>query len=375
MADNSARIQAYNSYYNHAMEEFKAGNMADAKELFIKAATVANEISINSPYMQVKSEYYQLAQKCLDAANNKCIRKETLAKAVGGGDDALATFTPVENDTEINFDKVAGLDEVKEEIKLHVIEPLLNPELANMYKIKAGSKILMYGPPGTGKTFVSRAISGEVDAVFYAVNCQDLISKYMGESSKALTSLFESAQKHERAVIFFDEFDSVASKRSDATSGADAESARFVASFLTLVDGFKKSKTNKMLLLIAATNRPWALDPAMLRGGRFDTHIYVTIPDQKAREFLVEGELEGILKAPDVDLKKLAQALDGFGGGDIVSICQKIRLEAYKNSVKSGRPQPITLADCKKIIGNTRNVITASELAKFEAFKAGKEVK
>ena len=130
-----------------------------------------------------------------------------------------------------------------------------------------------------------------------------------------------------------------------------------------------------MLLLIAATNRPWALDPAMLRGGRFDTHIYVTIPDQKAREFLVEGELEGILKAPDVDLKKLAQALDGFGGGDIVSICQKIRLEAYKNSVKSGRPQPITLADCKKIIGNTRNVITASELAKFEAFKAGKEVK
>ena len=325
--------------------------------------------------MQVKSEYYQLAQKCLDAANNKCIRKETLAKAVGGGDDALATFTPVENDTEINFDKVAGLDEVKEEIKLHVIEPLLNPELANMYKIKAGSKILMYGPPGTGKTFVSRAISGEVDAVFYAVNCQDLISKYMGESSKALTSLFESAQKHERAVIFFDEFDSVASKRSDATSGADAESARFVASFLTLVDGFKKSKTNKMLLLIAATNRPWALDPAMLRGGRFDTHIYVTIPDQKAREFLVEGELEGILKAPDVDLKKLAQALDGFGGGDIVSICQKIRLEAYKNSVKSGRPQPITLADCKKIIGNTRNVITASELAKFEAFKAGKEVK
>ena len=101
----------------------------------------------------------------------------------------------------------------------------------------------------------------------------------MGESSKQLDALFEEAQKNERAIIFFDEMDAVASKREDATGGVDAEMARFVATFLTKVDGFKKSKTCKMLLLIGATNRPWALDPAMCRGGRFDTHIYVGLPD------------------------------------------------------------------------------------------------
>ena len=123
----------------------------------------------------------------------------------------------------------------------------LSIELAKKYKINAGGKILLYGPPGTGKTFIARAIAGEVDAKFYAVNCQDMISKYMGDSSKMLDSLFETALKNERAIIFFDEFDSVASKRESESGGVDAEMSRFVATFLTKVDGFKKSKTNKFV--------------------------------------------------------------------------------------------------------------------------------
>ena len=240
-----------------------------------------------------------------------------------------------------------------------------------MYKIEPGAKILLYGPPGTGKTFIARAIAGEVDAKFYAVNCQDLISKYMGDSSKKLDELFETAQKDERAIIFFDEFDSVASRRSDSSDGVDAEMARFVATFLTKVDGFKKSKTNKMLLLIAATNRPWALDPAMLRGGRFDTHIYVGVPDQAAREFLVNKVLKGLPMEEDVDLKKLASVLQGYGGGDITAICEKIKLNTYMRSLKAGAPQKISRDDCNSVLLTSHNMITKEDLVKFERFRNG----
>ena len=146
--------------------------------------------------------------------------------------------------------------------------------------------------------------------------------------------------------------------------------ARFVATFLTKVDGFKPS-ANKMLLLIAATNCPWALDSAMLRGGRFDTQIYVGVPDQAAREFLVHKVLDGIERDEEVDLSKLAWALEGYGGGDVTAICERIKLEPYKREVSTGEPQKITRDDCNKILTNSRNVITQEELEKFTAYRNG----
>jgi len=320
-------------------------------------------------------EYHKLAVKMLDFAKTKCVKTEPV-RATGVDEEANSkpSFTSASTANGITFDDVAGLEDVKEQIIFHVLEPMRNPELAEAYGIKPGGKILLYGPPGTGKTFIARAIAGEVNATFYAVNCQDLISKYMGDSSKQLDKLFDEAQQNERAIIFFDEFDSVASKRGDGTSGVDAEMARFVATFLTKVDGFKKSETCKMLLLIAATNRPWALDSAMLRGGRFDTQIYVGVPDQKAREFMVNKAMRNLPLEPDVDLCKLAMALEGFGGGDIVAICDKIRLEAYKRSVRLGSKQNITRDDCNAILSNVRNHISAEEMAKFVAYRNGMSV-
>ena len=129
-----------------------------------------------------------------------------------------------------------------------------------------------------------------------------------------------------------------------------------------------------MLLLIAATNRPWALDSAMLRGGRFDTQIYVGVPDQKAREFMVNKAMKGLPFDEDVDLSKLAAALEGFGGGDIVAACDKIRLEAYKKSVRSGKKQNITRADCNLILSTIRNHLTDEEVEKFVAYRNGMNV-
>lgn len=376
--NNQPTIEAYKSFYQQAKDFYAAGDIPAAREAFLRAAELANQISVGAKSYDVKMEYHKLAAKILDFVKTGCSGKKPVTSAAGTENDLpkaeeKPSFTPVQPSgasDKITFADVAGLGDVKEQITFKVLSPMQKPELAEKYHIRAGGKILLYGPPGTGKTFIARAIAGEVDAEFFAVNCQDLISKYMGDSSKQLDSLFAEAEKHEKAIIFFDEFDSVASKRGDGTGGVDAEMARFVATFLTKVDGFKPT-ANKMLLLIAATNRPWALDSAMLRGGRFDTQIYVGVPDQTAREFLVNRALGGIAKEEDVDLSKLAWALEGYGGGDVTAICEKIKLEPYKREVLTGEAQRITREDCNKVLSSSRNVITPEELEKFKAYREG----
>lgn len=382
--NNSAKVEAYKSFYQTAKDMYSQGDVMGARDAFLRAAELADDISQTATTNDVKLEYHKNAAKILNFVRANCSGKKPVKmtqKPNGGNensekkDDDTPEFQPVEPDeNKITFKDVAGLEDVKEQIKFKVLAPMNNPELAEAYNIKPGAKIMLYGPPGTGKTFIARAIAGEVDAKFYAINCQDLISKYMGDSSKQLDALFNTALKNERAIIFFDEFDSVASKRSDSTGGVDAEMSRFVATFLTKVDGFKKSKTNKMLLLISATNRPWAIDSAMVRGGRFDTQIYVGLPDEKAREFMVNKSLKKLPKDDDVDLKEFAHSLDGFGGGDITAICEKVKLEAYKRAIKSSKIENITKADLAHAIESTRNVITEEELAKFTAYRNGETV-
>lgn len=371
--DNGPRVQAFCSFAQQAKECYESGDKLKARELFLKAATVANEIATSSTSFNVQMEYHKYTESMLRQAN-LCVQVSKKVESNNSGrnnEDDVVSFHPESKENQITFDDVAGLTEVKDQIIYNVLEPLKNPELAEIYGIKAGGKILLYGPPGTGKTFIARAIAGEVDAAFYSVNCQDLISKYMGESSKTLDKLFDDAQKNERAIIFFDEFDSVASKRSDSTGGADAEMSRFVATFLTKVDGFKKSKTCKMLLLIAATNRPWAIDSAMVRGGRFDTQIYVGLPDLEARLFIIEKAFKKVPTDTDVDFAEIARRLDGYGCGDIKSICEKIKLETYMKSVKTGIKKNVSNMDCEKVISNSRNNLSETDLQKFEMYKEG----
>lgn len=370
------QVEAYKSFYEQGMTAYDAGDVLKARDLLLKAAEMANEISTKSDSYQVKTEYRNIAMKILNFVKTKCgneMQRKTVKSVDRSNKDEekIANFQPVNADEKITFEDVAGLQEVKEEIEFKVLNPLKNPELAKKYKINAGGKLLLYGPPGTGKTYIARAIAGEVDAVFYSINCQDLISKYMGESSKQLDELFETALKNERAIIFFDEFDSIAAKRESNNGGVDAEMSRFVATFLTKVDGFKKSKTNKMLLLIAATNRPWALDNAMIRGGRFDTHIYVSVPDSTARRFMIEKSFKDVPIDSNFDYEKLTEMLEGFGGGDIVAICEKIRLKAYKKSIKTGVEEEISMEDCYSVLSKHHNVITKEEIERFENFQNG----
>ena len=375
--NNGSVVEAYKSFYQQGKEYFAKGDIESARSAFLKAAELANKISIDATSYDVRTEYHKVAEKILVFVRENCVKKRPVKnitnKQKGDSEEEEKTFQAVEipKEDKVTFNDVAGLQDVKDQIIYNVIEPLKNPELAKKYNIKAGGKIILYGPPGTGKTFIARAIAGEVDAKFYSIKCSDLISKYMGESSKQLDALFEEAQKNERAIIFFDEMDAVASKREDSTGGVDAEMARFVATFLTKVDGFKKSKTCKMLLLIGATNRPWALDPAMCRGGRFATHIYVGLPDFEARLFMIKKAMKDVPLTENFDFNLLAQKTEGYNGGDIVSMCDKIRAEAYKKSVKSGKEVLISQNDCDVIIAKNKPKTSKEDLEKFELYKNG----
>ena len=360
----SFSVEAYNSFYNQGMEAYNKGDISQAKISLLKAAETAESLSKDPQMSSMRLVYFNRARDIIKFVQDISSPRTKVESA----ENTNFEFTPVDEHNKITFNDVAGLSEVKTEIKMKVLEPIKDPKIAETYKIKAGGKILLYGPPGTGKTLIARAIAGEVDAKFYSVNCQDLISKYMGESSAKLDKLFSTAQQNERAVIFFDEIDSIACKREGA-SGVDGEMARFVATFLTKVDGFEKSKTNKMLLLLAATNRPWALDSAMLRGGRFDTQIYVCPPDYEAIMFMLNKEMRDLPIEDNVNLGEVAKVLNGFGGGDIVSICSKVKQLAYERAVKSGNIEKIRYDDFIKVISKQKNVITKEELLNFENYK------
>ena len=364
---SESKLIAFNSYYSQAKELYLNKDYENSKDLFLKAAQMANDISLDSKSYDVKMEYHNIASSILKFLKTDFGKEK---KEVIVNKDEIKKFTNEEISKEdiITFDDVAGLDDVKDEIMYNVIEPLKNPEFAKVYNIKPGAKILLYGPPGTGKTFIARAIAGEIDAKFYNINCQDLISKYMGDSSLNLDSLFNEAYSHKRSIIFFDEFDSIASKREDG-NGADSEMNRFVATFLTKVDGFKKPKDVEMSLLIAATNRPWAIDSAMLRGGRFDTHIYVGLPDEKARQFLIAKALRDVPMDSSVSLRDLANRLEGYGGGDITSICQKIKSKTYRRAIKRNEIVNVSSNDVEEVLKNSKKNVTEEELEKFEEFR------
>ena len=339
-------------------------NKGDASD---RRGQAGGSASINTDAENCRSNIRDLRSTGDSNNTNNSNNSSNANNEKNASEDEKKMFTPVSGGG-ITFDDVAGLSEVKDEIINHVIEPLRNPELAKAFGIKPGGKILLYGPPGTGKTYIARAIAGEIDAAFYSVSCQDLISKWLGESSERISKLFDEAQQHDKAIIFFDEFDSVASKR-DSENDSPAM-ARFLATFLTKVDGFKPIE-NKMLLLIAATNRPWALDSAILRGGRFDRQIYVSLPDKEARDFLVNKAIVSLPLDENLSLSIIADSLEGFGGSDIVSICEKIRFEAYKKSIKSKQIEKITLEDCQNAMKGVQNHISQKELDRFEEYRQG----
>ncbi len=269
-----------------------------------------------------------------------------------------------------SFEDVKGLHDVKAAVSQKVLEPYKHPELYSRFKMKIGGGVLLYGPPGTGKTMVAKAIAHEVDAKFYALRCSELVSKYFGGTEQNIKLLFETARKDKRAVIFFDEFESLAVSRDKTNSSV---MKRVVSELLTQINGIldDNNKDGNFLLLLAATNVPWMIDSAFMRPGRFDERIYVGLPDFDARRGILESAVKDV-PCQGLDLDVLAEQIDGYNGADVVQFVEKAKTYPIERQKISHSPEYLTMEDFDEAAKHCRSSVMQSDIKKIRDWENGK---
>ncbi|MEN3746387.1 ATP-binding protein [Sphingomonas sp. HF-S3] len=253
-------------------------------------------------------------------------------------DDELieARLSFVRTESSIGFDDVAGHDDVKRQISRRIIAPFQKPMLFARFRRAAGGGVLLYGPPGCGKTLIARATAGECGARFINVPATDIVDKYVGEPERKLAAIFEEARRETPTVLFFDEIEALAGKRG---SQSTRHEMGLVSTFLAELDGFEKA--NKGVLILAATNMPWAVDAAFRRSGRFDRLLFVPPPDRTARRAILELQLAGRPVQAGLDLEAVAARATGFSGADIENLVDTAADLAIEESIDAGTEQPI----------------------------------
>jgi transitional endoplasmic reticulum ATPase len=248
----------------------------------------------------------------------------------------------------ISFKDVGGMDAVKEEIRMKIIHPLTHAELYKAYGKQIGGGILMYGPPGCGKTHLARATAGEISAGFIAVGISDVLDMWIGNSEKNLHDLFEQARRNKPCVLFFDEVDALAASRADMrTSGG----RHLINQFLAEMDGMQSN--NDGLLILAATNAPWHVDPAFRRPGRFDRILFVPPPDAPARSSILKVMLRG-KPQENLDLDHVAKKADGFSGADLKAVVDQAIEAKLREAMKAGIPKPLVTKDLVAAAGQIK---------------------
>jgi len=238
-----------------------------------------------------------------------------------------------------NFNDVGGMDGLKDEIRLKIIHPLNHPELYKAYGKAIGGGILMYGPPGCGKTHLARATAGEIQAGFISVGINDVLDMWMGNSERNLHALFEQARNNKPCVLFFDEVDALGAKRSDMQHGGGRH---LINQFLAEMDGIQTN--NEGVLILAATNSPWHLDPAFRRPGRFDRVLFVPPPDATARAAILRILCKG-KPVQDIDYAHLAKKTDQFSGADLKAVLDQAIEAKLREAMKAGVTKPLTTSD------------------------------
>ena len=239
----------------------------------------------------------------------------------------------------LRFSDVGGMEKVKEEISMKIIQPLKNPELYKAFGKKSGGGILLYGPPGCGKTFIAKATAGEIDAKFINIGLHDILDMWIGNSEKNLHEIFELARRNTPCVLFFDEVDAMGASRSDLKQSA---MRHVINQFLAELDGV--ASNNEGVLVLAATNAPWSVDAAFRRPGRFDRIIFVAPPDEAARVNMLQTMLQ-TKPVGEVDVKKIAAATADYSGADLNAVIDIAVEEKLRESMSKGSIQVLTTKD------------------------------
>lgn len=379
-----------NRAYEAALSRTKECLSADDREnglLFLeKAISLSDELRLNAAIAEFQARFakenasLRKIKALLEEGKNPFLKK---TQAVDGaptskdeekkeGDSVTGFFSNEPPKT--TLDDVAGLEAVKEQIRINVLLPLKDPELFYRYKSDAGARICMYGPPGCGKSFVAEAIAGELKCHYAVILVPDILDKYVGEAPKRIKAIFEEAEKYENVLLFFDEIDAMCSSRD---SDESTHTKDILTTFLTCMSGFKP-KGKSLKVIIGATNRPWALDSALIRGQRLDTAIYVGLPDEKARQFFVDKEFakhKDAYEGSDLTKEYCVEALDGFSGADIKTIFEQAATRTLRrvldDKLPKGQYYKIAKADFDAALKAHHNPVTAESLLRYAAFEKG----
>lgn len=372
-------IKSYIQLFNKAISD---GDNSAAVRLGKKILQLI-KVELERPELNqsIKSYYIESANKIKEFITDIQSVKTLGKKAIDENKSAKKKWF-TEEIPKLSINDIIGLPQVKDEIIVNILAPMTE-KYAKVYRKYKGNpkskRILLYGPPGTGKTFTVKCIAGALGVPVAIVNSADILSSLVGEAEKNLVSVFEEAKQYDRCIIFFDEIDSLATSR-------DSDDARYtkgvLTTLLTLLDGFASNDEGKQHIVIAATNRPWSLDSAALRGGRFDSKIYIPLPDFEARVEFVKRAFgkDDSSKKPNipfdsnVSVEYIAGLLEGFGGADIDAVCEKIIEIPLKAEIQSIRYHGetknlcVTRKDCEQVINNYINPITDEMLIEFDAY-------
>lgn len=269
-----------------------------------------------------------------------------------------------ENQSKVTFKNVAGVDECKSELQ-EIVEFLKNPKKFTRLGGRIPKGVLLMGPPGTGKTLLARAIAGEASVPFFSIAGSDFVEMFVGVGASRVRDLFEQGKKNAPCIIFIDEIDAVGRQRGAGMGGGHDEREQTLNQMLVEMDGFE---ANEGVIIIAATNRPDVLDPAILRPGRFDRRVVVPLPDVRGREEIFKVHTPNVPLGPDVDLEILARSTPGFSGADIENLVNEAALEAARKEKESVGMNDFEMAREKILMGSARNLVMSQKDIETTAF-------
>jgi transitional endoplasmic reticulum ATPase len=315
-------------------EDVDLSKFADLTHGFVGAdlAALAREAAMNSIRRMLPELDLEVQSIPSDILNRMTVTDEDFNNALREMNPSALREVFIESPN-IHWSEIGGLDEPKQELKEAVEWPMKYSSLFKHLSAKPPKGILLYGPPGTGKTMLAKAVATESEANFISVKGPEFLNKWVGESEKAVRETFRKAKQAAPCIIFFDEIDSITPTRG---TGADSHvTERVISQILSEIDGLEELHN---VTVIAATNRPDIIDPALLRPGRFDRLVYVAPPDDKARHEIFRIHTTNKPLAGDVDLDKLAEDTEGFTGADIASVCNEATMLSIREYVNSGKP-------------------------------------
>jgi cell division protease FtsH len=287
-------------------------------------------------------------------------------KAMGFGKSKARLLT--EKSGRVTFEDVAGIDEAKQELE-EVVEFLRDPQKFQRLGGKIPKGVLLVGPPGTGKTLLARAIAGEANVPFFTISGSDFVEMFVGVGASRVRDMFEQGKKNAPCIIFIDEIDAVGRHRGAGLGGGNDEREQTLNQLLVEMDGFE---ANEGVILIAATNRPDVLDPALLRPGRFDRQVVVPNPDILGREKILKVHMRKVPLSPDVDAKVIARGTPGFSGADLANLVNEAALLAARKNRRVVGMQELEEAKDKVMMGSERrSMVMTEDEKKLTAFHEG----